>query len=671
MKIRNTRRNKAREHIAAGQTHAEKLAISYSLLSRFAGQEPEPVRYEVKRPDLPPWVIPASAKADPEYMAMDAADSAIYEYASQTYRGMGFPGYPYLSELAQRSEYRSPTETTAKEMTRKWCKVVSHGEGDKAGKIEVIESELKRHKVRDLFRTAAEHDGFFGRGQIHVSLKGDTDETRQIPLVIRKETIKPGTLEGFKSVEPIWTAPYAYNSTDPLAKDFFKPTSWFVMGKLTHASRLLTFVSREVPDMLKPAYNFGGMSMSQLMEPYVNSWLRTRDSVSDLLHSFSISGLKTNMGDALAGGEGQNIFDRAALFNKARDNRGLMLLDKDTEEFFQFNTSLAGLDKLQAQSQEHMAAPCHTPLVKLFGITPTGLNASDEGEISVYYDYINSMQEDLFSDNLHKIISIIQLDKFGEIDPAIGIEWIPLKQVDEEAQARIRKTDSETGANLIQTGSISNLEERARLAADPKSGYTSLDVEDVPTLPDADAKPDGEGEDDDAVIAAQDGQWNEDDHPRSDDGKFGAGGGSGSASIPEKSETADEEESERPQDITSLLGPEYTGVKGQAAIDKILEERKGHVKGAFKREDLGNIDLVWGDNSFGLQHILKRRGEQNIGTAEFLSDIADVIENGKSRLNDKGRFEIQKGRKVALVSLDLRGNKLTLLLSAFKTRKNI
>jgi len=660
MKIRNTRRNKAREHIAARQTHAEKLAISYSLLSRFAGQEPEPVRYEVKRPDLPPGVIPESAK-----MAMDTADSAIYEYASQTYRGMGFPGYPYLSELAQRSEYRSPTETTAKEMTRKWCKVVSHGEGDKAGKIEVIESELKRHKVRDLFRTAAEHDGFFGRGQIHVSLKGDTDETRQLPLVIRKETINPGTLEGFKSVEPIWTAPYAYNSTDPLAKDFFKPTSWFVMGKLTHASRLLTFVSREVPDMLKPAYNFGGMSMSQLMEPYVNSWLRTRDSVSDLLHSFSISGLKTNMGDALAGGEGQNIFDRAALFNKARDNRGLMLLDKDTEEFFQFNTSLAGLDKLQAQSQEHMAAPCHTPLVKLFGITPTGLNASDEGEISVYYDYINSMQEDLFSDNLHKIISIIQLDKFGEIDPAIGIEWIPLKQVDEEAQARIRKTDSETGANLIQTGSISNLEERARLAADPKSGYTSLDVEDVPTLPDADSKP----EEDDVVVAAQDSQWNEDDHPRSDDGKFGDGGRSGARSNLEKVE-ADEPRVSSPEEIEQLLGQEHKGVRGQEAIDKLLQEKKGHVKGAFKRDDLGNIDLLWGDDSFGLQHIIKRREEQKIDPNRFVSDLSDVIENGKMSINQKtGRFEILSNGKMAVVSPELRGNKLTFLLTAFKSNK--
>lgn len=463
---------------------AEALKISYEALIKFASDKPEPIKYEVKPPELMPGVLPASAKQDQNYLALDAAIQPLYAYANATYFGQGFPGYAYLSELTQRSEYRSPSETTATEMTRKWIKIRAQGDGDLSDKIEVIESELKRHKIRDLFRVAAEQDGFFGRAQIYIDIKGVTDESRKLPLVISKATIQKGSLVGFKNIEALWTTPYAYNSDNPLAPDFFKPTSWFVLGKQTHASRLMTFIAREVPDMLKPSYNFGGMSMTQLMEPYVNSWLRTRDSVSDLLHSFSISGLKTNMATILSGGSGDDLFKRAQLFNQIRDNRGLMLMDKDTEEFFQFNTPLSGLDKLQAQSQEQMAAPSHTPLVKLLGITPTGLNASSDGEIAVYYDYIQAMQENLFTDQLDKVLKIIQLDQFGEIDPAIGFEYEPLLQLDGEALSRVRKSDADAAVTYIEQGVISPEEERARLAADPNSGYNSLDVEDLPVIPD-------------------------------------------------------------------------------------------------------------------------------------------------------------------------------------------
>lgn len=482
---------------AAAPSVAEKLAISYAALAKFASTEPEPVKYEIKAPVLMPGVVPANPGAG--YMALDSAPcNALYAYANQSALcGQGFPGYPYLSELTQRSEYRSPTETTATEMTRKWIKITAQGDGDNSAKIEEIDAWFRKHNIRDLFRVAAEQDGFFGRAQIYINVKGVDDESRKLPLVIDKATIPKGSVLGFKNVEALWTTPYAYNSDNPLAPDFFKPTSWFILGKQTHASRLITFISREVPDMLKPAYNFGGMSMSQLMEPYVNAWLRNRDSVSDLIHSFSINGIKTNMGDTLAGGGGDDIFKRAQLFTRVRDSRGVMLLDKETEEFFQFNIPLTGLDKLQAQSQEHMAAPSHTPLVKLLGITPTGLNASSEGEIAVYYDYIMAQKENIFTQPLDKVLKLAQLDLFGEIDPAIGFEYEPMLELDGEALSRVRKADADAGVAYISAGVISPEEERIRLASDPTSGYTSLDAEDLPQAPDdPDAKPAGEKLDD-------------------------------------------------------------------------------------------------------------------------------------------------------------------------------
>ena len=177
------------------------------------------------------------------------------------------------------------------------------------------------------------------------------------------------------TVEPIWSYPNTYNSTDPLKADYFAPQTWFVMGRLVHRTRLLTLISAEMPDILKPAYSFRGLSLSQRAQPYVQNWLRTRQSVSDLLHSFSIVVLKTILQSQIAdGGDWNSVFSRIDVFNATRDNRGAMVaIDKETEEMDILAVPLGTLDALQAQSQEQMASVSQTPLVKLLGITPSGL----------------------------------------------------------------------------------------------------------------------------------------------------------------------------------------------------------------------------------------------------------------------------------------------------------
>ena len=80
------------------------------------------------------------------------------------------------------------------------------------------------------------------------------------------------------------------------------------------------------------------------------------------------------------------------------------------------------------------------------------------------------------------------------------------------------------------------------------------------------------------------------------------------------------------------------------------------------------IDLVWGNNDFGLKHIISRREEQKININKFLSDLTECINNGKFRkLNKKGNYEFMLNGKIAVVSPSLMGNKTIYLLTAFKT----
>lgn len=462
------------------KSKSKKRRISFAALERASRPVVEVVLPRFEVPVLPAGVVP------------DGAVSAIAQDSSLGYMGdcvanannygiyPRFRGYAYLSQLSQISEFRAPTETIATETTREWIKLISTGDDDHSEQIKLLTAEMDRLKLRTVFKQAIEHDGLFGRGMIYIDVgQRNIDNT---PLVLDPRTIKKGSLIGFKAIEPIWTTPSQYNSIDPTAPDFYKPAGWYVMGREIHASRLLVMVARPLPDMLKPAYNFSGISMSQLIEPYVDSWLQTRKSVSDVVKSFSFSGLKTDMQTQLAADDtGGDLFDRIDLYNRTRDNRGLWVIDKDGEEFFQFNTPLSTLDALQAQSQEQMAAPCHIPLVKLLGITPSGLNASSEGEIKVFYDFIHAMQEDMFTDALVTALKVIQLSLFGEVIDGISFEYCSLDQESPDQTSIIQKAKADTGAVLIEAGVISAEEERNRIASDPDSGYNGLDADEVPS----------------------------------------------------------------------------------------------------------------------------------------------------------------------------------------------
>ncbi|GAA8092944.1 hypothetical protein HpBT093_12910 [Helicobacter pylori] len=103
----------------------------------------------------------------------------------------------------------------------------------------------------------------------------------------------------------------------------------------------------------------------------------------------------------------------------------------------------------------------------------------------------------------------------------------------------------------------------------------------------------------------------------------------------------------------SEWGHNYSEFKGDGlgAINKLLETKKGFVAGAFYKEGLGDIDLVWGNKDYGLEHILKRREDQalNNGINEteakkyamsVVKTIPEVIEKGV-KVERNGRVAIE------------------------------
>lgn len=131
------------------------------------------------------------------------------------------------------------------------------------------------------------------------------------------------------------------------------------------------------------------------------------------------------------------------------------------------------------------------------------------------------------------------------------------------------------------------------------------------------------------------------------------------------------------EELDNLLGEEFKGLKGQAAIDKLLQEKRGHVKGAFHREDIGDMDLLWGNKNVGLQHVIEQRLREKNGelhVKDVLENLNEAITQAKFDIHNKyGNFEFVYKKNGAeyriIIAPEYHKNKITYLITAFRRGK--
>lgn len=99
--------------------------------------------------------------------------------------------------------------------------------------------------------------------------------------------------------------------------------------------------------------------------------------------------------------------------------------------------------------------------------------------------------------------------------------------------------------------------------------------------------------------------------------------------------------------IKELYGNEITGknLRNEKAVSVLLSMKHGHIKDAFHRDGIGDIDLVWGNDNAGLQHIIKRRRECGQDPEKAVKYLPEIINKGsiinRFKVNDTQKFFIE------------------------------
>ena len=393
------------------------------------------------------------------------------------YTDSTFLGYGVLANLSQNSLIRAGVEMRADEMTRRWGEVTRQGNDDAVDedetKLAEITQELEKYKIAELFHSASCLNGYMGGCLLFIDTGADRNELVN-PLILDSTTFVPNSLKGFRLIEPYLVTPSGYNSVDPMADDFFKPAVWYVQGVPVHASRLIYFAENKLSTLLKPSYNFFGLPLAQKVLDAVAHYTANRESAGRLLQKYSLTVLKTNLENVLAGGYDTDLKNRIQYFVRNRNNDGCTAIDKEQEDLVIQTTTLGGVTDIVRQSMEYVASMFCEPVVKMWGLSPAGFSSGDL-ELKNHYDNIRSQQEKMFGEQIKRVLQVIQQNLYGEIDDSIVFTFTPLSEDDEKVVAETNKIQADTDVQLIDAGVITPAEARQRLIEDTNSGYNTLE----------------------------------------------------------------------------------------------------------------------------------------------------------------------------------------------------
>lgn len=123
----------------------------------------------------------------------------------------------------------------------------------------------------------------------------------------------------------------------------------------------------------------------------------------------------------------------------------------------------------------------------------------------------------------------------------------------------------------------------------------------------------------------------------------------------------------------------FTQFKGKPkeAIKFLMKAQKGECTEALYREDLGYIDIIWGENDtnnkgFGLKHIIEKHGESIKKLGFNIEDFIPIVVqfgNFNESLSNQNKKVYESDTFRFVVSLDLFGKSKRWLLTAFDITK--
>lgn len=402
--------------------------------------------------------------------ANNIPDSILFYFGSKS-----FIGYQACALLAQDWLISKACTVPAREAVRKGWEINING-GEDEENLKLIERLRKSEKQYKLNRNLVEFikmGRVFGiRVAMFVVEYTDPDYYKN-PFNI--DGVTKGSYKGISQIDPYWMSPILSGSAsgDPSAMDFYEPTYWNINGRQYHKSHLIIFKGDEIPDILKPTYFYGGLSIPQKIYERVYAAERTANEAPQLAMSKRTSIYKMDLEEIA---QKQIVLDeKLSDWAYYRDNYGIKVIGGD-EEVQQFDTSLGDFDSIIMTQYQLVASASNVPVTKLLGTTPKGFNATGEYEEASYHEELESIQTHDCEPLIQRHYALYM--KSNGLEPIdIDIVWNPLDSITEKEQADINFTKAQTDNIYATIGAFDGATIQKKVLQDESSGYAGIQID--------------------------------------------------------------------------------------------------------------------------------------------------------------------------------------------------
>lgn len=343
----------------------------------------------------------------------------------------------------------------------------------------------------------------FGYRIVIFNVKSNDPDYYRKPFNI--DAVTKGSYLGMTQVDPNWVSPLLDEnaSANPSAMNFYEPTWWMVAGTLYHHSHLEVVRYVQPADVLKPMYQYGGISLTQLILERVYAAERTANEAPMLVQTKRLNCIFTDL-EAVFANPGA-MEDRIAQLVQYRDNYAVNIGGLE-DRYEQLDTSLSDLDDVIMTGYQLVAAIAEIPATKLLGTTPKGFAATGEYDEKNYHETLESIQSLLepIVDHHHRLAIKSEMPdafKTGDDDFEVVTMWHPVGSLTAKERAEVGLIKAQTDQTLIDAGVIAANESRNRIIADKFSGYNGIekleemDFEDLEALEPEDLDPEDSPDD--------------------------------------------------------------------------------------------------------------------------------------------------------------------------------
>lgn len=403
------------------------------------------------------------------------SDAIIGWYSQQTFFGWQLNGI-----MAQHWLVRKACEMPALDAIRNgWDIVSADGEEMEPGDVKAFRRADRKYGTKKQLREYITKGRIFG---IRVAMfKVESTDPGYYEKPFNIDGIEKGSYKGIVQIDPYWITPQLTtdNASNPSSMHFYEPDYWQIQGRRIHRSHLMIYRHAEPIDILKPVYLYGGVPLPQMIMERVYAAERTANEGPQLAQTKRTNVWLTDMEKVMTNPElAIGRLNQWALF---RDNYGVKLGDKTSDEFQQFDTTLSDVDELIGQQYRLVAAIANVPSAKIMGESLKGFNAEGAYEESSYHEFLESMQEHDLTPFLERHYAIVAKSE-GISTPDLTISWKPLDTPTAKELAETNLLKAQIGTALVGSGAIDGEDERTRVATDPDSGYHNLGARSVEEL---------------------------------------------------------------------------------------------------------------------------------------------------------------------------------------------